>query len=123
MGRLRREYAMPWAPLCGTLRVLVMGPLHVRGRGAVGHLLGVTPSAAAGGPVQPHPLLGVHVLQRVVLRVALLRVHETRGVCVRVALQVVRWEPASAHRMLRLWMLPPERLLLVVGVGWQRVAR
>lgn len=127
MGLLLLLPVVRWAQfLCWrALQVLVMAPLHVRRRGAVGHLLGVTPSSSsAGWPVQPpQPLLSVHVLQRVVLRVALLRVHEARGVRVRVALQVVGRQPASAHGMLRLWMLPPERLLLVVCVGWQRVAR
>lgn len=70
-----------------------------------------------------HRPLGVHVLQGVVLWVALLRVHVARRVRVRVPRQVVRGKTAPTHRVLHLWVLPPQGLLLVVRVGRQRVAR
>lgn len=104
--------------------VVVGWPRHVGGRGAVGHVLLLRVTPTAGWPAVPaHPLGVQHVLLRVVLRVALLRVHVARGVRVRVARQVVRRKPAAAHRVLRLWVLPPQGLLLVVCVGWQWVAR
>lgn len=62
----------------------------------------------------------MHVLLRVVLWVSLLSMHVSRGIRIRVALEVVGWETPSSHRVLSLWMLSPKWLLPLVMCIWRQ---